>query len=97
MVDRSLVVLCFKQQTAYEMRISDWSSDVCSSDPIGVDDVDLRGRTFAALPVAGGSEFADPPNVGAEEGTPLKHQLEAVIGGGVVAAGYLYAAVHLLR
>src|SRR3546814_5387511 len=23
---------CFKQQTAYEMRISDWSSDVCSSD-----------------------------------------------------------------
>src|SRR3546814_7152989 len=29
------VVLCvffFKQKTAYEMRISDWSSDVCSSD-----------------------------------------------------------------
>src|SRR3546814_950138 len=23
---------CFKQNTAYEMRISDWSSDVCSSD-----------------------------------------------------------------
>src|SRR3546814_9891895 len=23
---------CFKQKTAYEMRISDWSSDVCSSD-----------------------------------------------------------------
>src|SRR3546814_13348120 len=28
----SLIVLCFKQKTAYEMRISDWSSDVCSSD-----------------------------------------------------------------
>src|SRR3546814_16569685 len=26
----------FKQKTAYEMRISDWSSDVCSSDLIGV-------------------------------------------------------------
>src|SRR3546814_1346343 len=25
----------FKQKTAYEMRISDWSSDVCSSDLIG--------------------------------------------------------------
>src|SRR3546814_6409016 len=25
-------VVFFKQQTAYEMRISDWSSDVCSSD-----------------------------------------------------------------
>src|SRR3546814_2915019 len=30
-----MFVLClffFKQKTAYEMRISDWSSDVCSSD-----------------------------------------------------------------
>src|SRR3546814_5335966 len=29
-----LAFLCFvfKQKTAYEMRISDWSSDVCSSD-----------------------------------------------------------------
>src|SRR3546814_979738 len=25
-------ILFFKQKTAYEMRISDWSSDVCSSD-----------------------------------------------------------------
>src|SRR3546814_3831660 len=26
-------IMCFfKQKTAYEMRISDWSSDVCSSD-----------------------------------------------------------------
>src|SRR3546814_18804610 len=27
-----LFVFFFKQKTAYEMRISDWSSDVCSSD-----------------------------------------------------------------
>src|SRR3546814_5436978 len=26
------MLFCFKQKTAYEMRISDWSSDVCSSD-----------------------------------------------------------------
>src|SRR3546814_16809824 len=25
-------LFCFQQKTAYEMRISDWSSDVCSSD-----------------------------------------------------------------
>src|SRR3546814_19217002 len=37
-----LVVFCcilfffFKQKTAYEMRISDWSSDVCSSDLLTV-------------------------------------------------------------
>src|SRR3546814_9786173 len=35
-----MFVFLFKQKTAYEMRISDWSSDVCSSDltkrqPIG--------------------------------------------------------------
>src|SRR3546814_2269534 len=28
-------VFVFKQKTAYEMRISDWSSDVCSADLIG--------------------------------------------------------------
>src|SRR3546814_5087075 len=28
----SIIVFFFKQKTAYEMRISDWSSDVCSSD-----------------------------------------------------------------
>src|SRR3546814_9040469 len=29
-----MIIVCFffKQKTAYEMRISDWSSDVCSSD-----------------------------------------------------------------
>src|SRR3546814_465543 len=36
LLDLSVVYLClfffFKQKTAYEMRISDWSSDVCSSD-----------------------------------------------------------------
>src|SRR3546814_7280723 len=29
-------VFFFKQKTAYEMRISDWSSDVCSSDLIAL-------------------------------------------------------------
>src|SRR3546814_5180576 len=33
----------FKQKTAYEMRISDWSSDVCSSDLI--DPRQAVGRT----------------------------------------------------
>src|SRR3546814_9619794 len=30
----------FKQKTAYEMRISDWSSDVCSSDLLAADHID---------------------------------------------------------
>src|SRR3546814_6546951 len=32
MIVSVLLFFCFKQNTAYEMRISDWSSDVCSSD-----------------------------------------------------------------
>src|SRR3546814_3108907 len=32
----------FKQKTAYEMRISDWSSDVCSSDLL----LHMFGRQF---------------------------------------------------
>src|SRR3546814_3041116 len=32
-----------KQKTAYEMRISDWSSDVCSSDLVAIETED--GRT----------------------------------------------------
>src|SRR3546814_16182038 len=35
------ILFFFKQKTAYEMRISDWSSDVCSSD--------LRRNRFATL------------------------------------------------
>src|SRR3546814_5767595 len=36
----SFMFFFFKQKTAYEMRISDWSSDVCSSDLLS-----LRGAS----------------------------------------------------
>src|SRR3546814_3549195 len=35
-----LVCVCVKQKTAYEMRMSDWSSDVCSSDLDHVGELD---------------------------------------------------------
>src|SRR3546814_8689514 len=37
-----LLLFFFKQKTAYEMRISDWSSDVCSSDLLRVILVDQQ-------------------------------------------------------
>src|SRR3546814_5698035 len=58
------VFFCFKQKTAYELRISDWSSDVCSSDLIFDDraaeraaeleilGLDLRRREFVRARVA---------------------------------------------
>src|SRR3546814_13578274 len=58
---RIVVMLClcffFKQKTAYEMRISDWSSDVCSSylaflDEIAQDAGDAVGRLHRAAETA---------------------------------------------
>src|SRR3546814_4968596 len=45
-----LLLLCFfffKQKTAYEMRISDWSSDVCSSDLTDVRAIETMRALFA--------------------------------------------------
>src|SRR3546814_5754197 len=58
-----MIFFFFKQKTAYEMRISDWSSDVCSSDltrvfgnepktqvkALGPIDLDLRKGEFFAV------------------------------------------------
>src|SRR3546814_8860937 len=47
-----VVVFFFEQKTAYEMRISDWSSDVCSSDlglPIVVHTRDAEADTAEIL------------------------------------------------
>src|SRR3546814_14166785 len=38
----------FKQKTAYEMRISDWSSDVCSSDLLGAAQAGGGGEIIVA-------------------------------------------------
>src|SRR3546814_7535042 len=40
-----LFFLFFKQKTAYEMRISDWSSDVCSSDLLP----DMKAKKAGAI------------------------------------------------
>src|SRR3546814_7080467 len=41
--------LFLKQKTAYEMRMSDWSSDVCSSDLLGVPQGRGADRVVAAI------------------------------------------------
>src|SRR3546814_1776647 len=45
----------FKQKTAYEMRIRDWSSDVCSSDLVTGAEVGKKGVTLTVEPAAGGA------------------------------------------
>src|SRR3546814_9048465 len=53
----------FKQKTAYEMRISDWSSDVCSSDLLAgfasFGDAVANARAFPVRTVAPWTETRD--------------------------------------
>src|SRR3546814_4490511 len=52
-----LCIFFFKQKTAYELRISDWSSDVCSSDLLeqerlaarAIDEVDRVGNDTVGI------------------------------------------------
>src|SRR3546814_2610497 len=51
MLDCSLyIVFFFKQKTAYEMRISDWSSDVCSSDLLKARPPKHKSNSACCLP-----------------------------------------------
>src|SRR3546814_6779035 len=78
-----MFVCVFKQKTAYEMRISDWSSDVCSSDLRGAR---RKAGARAALParlcaVAGslwrGTGAAAPDADGADQ-----HRAAPCLGSG---------------
>src|SRR3546814_9391872 len=87
-------MFCFKQKTAYEMRISDWSSDVCSSD---------LGDAPGALPFIisfverlGG--FATLHLGGRDGGEPIACQLRddgSLEEGDMVAASFDPGHLHL--
>src|SRR3546814_7156676 len=48
----------FKQKTAYELRISDWSSDVCSSDLLEVIKWIKEDDNLRSIPVVAVTAFA---------------------------------------
>src|SRR3546814_4453781 len=86
----------FKQKTAYEMRISDWSSDVCSSDlGHGQDPV----MVFRRHHLDGGADALPEPDEPLQRGrvgalgrrqdaeAALEQLSEAGVGAGVLGAG----------
>src|SRR3546814_2998523 len=70
-------VFFFKQKTAYEVRISDWSSDVCSSDLLAVPGEQVGGGAG----VLGDGELLDHLHQGVVE-------QDVVVGAGVPAVGH---------
>src|SRR3546814_5742666 len=70
---------CVKQKTAYEMRISDWSSDVCSSDlalgclqsggPLPTDSRALRCRAISCAQAK-----TEPRRIGDDEDRGSRHR-----------------------
>src|SRR3546814_6807520 len=80
----------FKQKTAYEMRISDWSSDVCSSDLLHAD-ADVAGAAGR-----GGDDAGDQP-AGSRDHRPEPHRRAACLPGEGGGARQAHEPVNQLR
>src|SRR3546814_1168165 len=76
-----IIILFFRQKTAYEMRISDWSSDVCSSD-LGTDCRPAAGRRQPGGGHREGSGSQEPPR-----GVQPRHCRHAGDGRGAACSG----------
>src|SRR3546814_4245612 len=78
-----LFVFFFKQKTAYEMRISDWSSDVCSSDLLARQRGEARDPQAdwfdpvrpAALLGTGGASFRQLHPVSSRKGEAARERM----------------------
>src|SRR3546814_5752440 len=78
-------VFFFKQKTAYEMRISDWSSDVCSSDLTGIChqvNLEYLSRVVFTREEPDGMQAYPDTLVGTDSHTPMVNGL-GVLGWGV--------------
>src|SRR3546814_10536147 len=74
-----LMVFFFKHKTAYELRISDWSSDVCSSDLL----TEMIALPIAMQILADFGIVGDRPAINrADIGHPITPLLEMEIGAG---------------
>src|SRR3546814_4881707 len=74
-------VFFFKQKTAYELRISDWSSDVCSSDLAGSEVSALLGRIPSAV--------GYPPTLGTDRGA-LQERITTTKKGSITSVQAIY-------
>src|SRR3546814_6169770 len=64
-----------KQKTSYEMRISDWSSDVCSSDLMAASTAALAGESASPDVSYDDHTICAAATAAAERATPIPAQL----------------------
>src|SRR3546814_14063515 len=87
-----------KQKTAYEMRISDWSSDVCSSDlfmPITATLAVVAGAAMAGVPLLNG--FLSKEMFFAETLAARRGLLMDVVPVGLAIAASAFGVIYSLR
>src|SRR3546814_7817748 len=99
-----MLVLCifcsffFKQKTAYEMRISDWSSDVCSSDLAAVLGIGGCGRTEFGGAFLAIADHVDAARVDAERRQVIFRGIGAALAErDIVVAGAAFVGVTFER
>src|SRR3546814_21061394 len=92
------------QKTAYEMRISDWSSDVCSSDLDGIDARGHAGRAHgrhhrlgAGLVLRAEKDAGELLLMLAVAGPAVDHRLDPGAGAGERFAGEAHGRISFRR
>src|SRR3546814_4646694 len=92
---RFSVVFFFKQKTSYEMRISDWSSDVCSSDL--PDGYTLVGRTCTKTLTQPADVTYTCPDGGVLQGTTCVVTQPASVSSHSCPAGFTLQGTNCTR
>src|SRR3546814_3600112 len=75
----------FKQKTAYELRISDWSSDVCSSD-LADQVVHVAQHALAEAELERDLRPVLAPGVPEQQQQPVVEQLQEIARSGIACA-----------
>src|SRR3546814_10917638 len=86
----------FEQKTAYEMRISDWSSDVCSSDLLYAARKLGLASTGHAARGTGSPPSASTTNLYLEPGTISPEQMIREVGEGLFVTEMIGSGANLL-
>src|SRR3546814_3991786 len=78
-------VFFFKQMTAYELRIRDWSSDVCASVLIGLGELQIDDEARSGLAAMGAAKAREA--LGETDGQRQARRVDDVVDGAAVLDG----------